>query len=100
MTLRELSDSLLSLLENNESLDDCEVYIHNGEESRHLCSLQLGYSSDDMIIPEEFQLEKYTDENSQIEHCVILFDHEDDEEEIEEEEVRPSLISLLGFIKK
>jgi len=100
MTLRELSDSLLSLLANNDSLDNCQVYIHNGEESRHLCSLQLGYSSDDMIIPEESQLEKYTDENSQIEHCVILFDHEDEDDEELEEEVRPSLISLLGFIKK
>lgn len=76
MTLRELSDSLLSLLENNQSLDDCEVYIHNGEESRHLYSLQLGYSSEDMIIPEESQLEKYTDLNDEFITKKIFIVHE------------------------
>lgn len=89
MTIRELSDYLLELLDSNDNIDDCQVMIYSSANTgRDIYHIEIGAHTEKELIP-ACNIQEY-DEN-EIEPCLIFYDHE---VEFEREK---TLADILGF---
>jgi hypothetical protein len=94
MTIRELSDYLLELLDNNSDIDDSEVVIYSEKDiSKYVHYAEMGYEIDDNLIT-EYSLSSFNGNEEDLTPCLILYDTPV-EFDVEEEKV--SLKSLLGL---
>lgn len=95
MNIKDLSDYLLELLEENPHLSESEVYIYSSDNTvKDICHVEIGYENDEEVIP-KYMIDNYN--NCEIQECLIMFDHEIEFCENDTSKPTKTLASLLGF---
>ncbi len=96
MTLKDLSDYLLELLEEDPDLAESEVYVYSSDNTvKDIYHAEMGFENDDNVIP-KCMIHNYN--NCEIQNCLVLFDHEVEfcEDDIPSKPTK-TLAGLLGF---